>query len=344
MGPSLDKLARDKKLMAYTAAAMYGGATLDAAIEGILPGDPGFAVAPALGAAVIVALLLLVGPRLPRGALCALGPLGVAMIGVALAATPGAGDGAVLYIWPVLWSSFFFGRRGAIGIVAWIGVVHALVLASLPAASSYPGRWLDVMVSASVVAIVVMTLVSRNDELLEELAAEARTDALTGMLNRRGFEERAVIELARSRREQSWVAVVAFDLDCFKRINDEWGHDVGDRVLVRMGGVLGEHAREFDVVARFGGEEFVVMLPGADPRVAHSFAERVREALSGDDHDGLPRVRTSAGILAKIAPSHLEPLLRGADSALYEAKRLGRDRAILMERPPELGVALAARL
>lgn len=344
MGPSLDKLARNRKLMAYTGAAMYGGAALDAAIEGILPGDPSFAVAPALGAAVIVVVLVLVGPRLPRWALCALGPIGVAMIGVALAATPGAGDGAVLYVWPVLWSSFFFGRRGAIGIVVWIGVVHALVLASLPASSSYPGRWLDVMVSASVVAIVVMTLVYRNDELLRELAAEARTDALTGLVNRRGFEERAAVELARSRREQTWMAVVVFDLDYFKRINDEWGHDVGDRVLMRAGRVLSEHARDFDVVARLGGEEFVVMLPGADPREAHGFAERVRATLSGGHDEGLPHVRTSAGILAKIAPSRLEPLLQGADSALYEAKRLGRDRAILMERPPELGLPLAARL
>src|SRR5256885_538315 len=106
--------------MAYTAAAMYGGATVDAAVEALLPGDPSFAVAPAIAAAVIVALVLVVGPRLPRAALAGLGPLGVLLIAGALATTPGAGDGAVLYMWPVLWSTFFFGRRGAIGIVACI--------------------------------------------------------------------------------------------------------------------------------------------------------------------------------------------------------------------------------
>jgi diguanylate cyclase (GGDEF)-like protein len=344
VGPSLDKLARNKKLMAYTGAAMYGGATVDAAIEGLLPGDPSFALVPALAAAVIVALLILLGPGLPRSVLATLGPIGVVLIGLALAGTPGAGDGAVLYVWPVLWSAFFFGRRGAVGILLWIGVVHALVLLSLPPVSSYPGRWLDVMVSSTVVAIVVLTLVARNDELLEELSEQARTDALTGLLNRRGFEERAAVELARSRREQSWMAVVAFDLDYFKRINDEWGHDVGDRVLVRTGQVLIEHAREFDVVARFGGEEFVVMLPGADPRAAHGFAERVRDALASAVGGGLPSVKTSAGILARVAPGHLEPLLHGADSALYEAKRAGRDRVIMVEHPPELGVPLGARL
>lgn len=338
MGLSLVKLARNKRLMAYTAAAMYGGAALDAAVEGLLPGDPSFALAPALGAGVMVGLLVLLGPHLPRWALAMLGPVGVAMIAVALAGVPGAGDGAVLYMWPVLWSTFFFGRRGALGILVCVGVAHAVVLASVPAVSSFPGRWVDVMVSATVLAIVVMTLVSRNDELLERLAAEARTDALTGLLNRRGFEERARVELARARREQSWMAVVAFDLDYFKRINDEWGHDVGDRVLVRTGEVLAGQARELDVVARFGGEEFVVMLPGADPRAAHGFAERVRGALSSGRGDGVPCVRASAGILARVAPGELEPLLQGADSALYEAKRAGRDRVILRERPPEIGV------
>src|SRR6202012_3056269 len=88
MNPSLGRLAHNKKLMAYTAAAMYGGAALDGAIEGLLPGDPAFAGVPAISAAVVVALLVAFGPRLPRLALGLLGPLGVALIAVALAQTP----------------------------------------------------------------------------------------------------------------------------------------------------------------------------------------------------------------------------------------------------------------
>src|SRR5271165_2414735 len=121
--------------MAYTAAAMYGGAAFDAALEGALPGDPSFAVLPALVAAALAVALVLFGPRLPRRALAALGPIGVALIAYALTATTGAGDGAVLYMWPVLWMTFFFGRRGAISIVICVGVAHAATLLLLPAAS-----------------------------------------------------------------------------------------------------------------------------------------------------------------------------------------------------------------
>ncbi len=340
MGASLGKLARNKRLMAFTAAAMYGGAALDGALEGLIPGDPSFAIAPVVVAAVIVVLLVLLGPRLPRRVLFLLGPLGVLLIGDALAATPGAGDGAVLYMWPVLWSTFFFGRRGATAIVLCIGVAHAAVLLSLPASSSYPGRWVDVMVSVTVVAAVALTLVRRNDDLLGELSSEARTDALTGLYNRRGFDERAELELARARREDGSVAVAAFDLDYFKRINDDWGHDVGDRVLVRAARVLAEQAREIDVVARFGGEEFVALLPATDADAARIFAERVRAELAAESHPRLPTVRASVGIRAAVAPTSVEELLHGADSALYQAKRAGRDRAIVFERSAEVSVGV----
>ncbi len=332
MNPSLGRLAHNKKMMAYTAAAMYGGAVLDAAIEGLIPGDPPFAATPAFVAAVVVALLVALGPKLPRAALSLLGPLGIALIAAALAQTPGAGDGAVLYVWPVLWMTFFFGRRGAIASLACIGVAHAAVLLEVPAVSSFPGRWIDVMVSAGVVAVVVLTLVRRNDAMLVSLQNEARTDALTGLLNRRGFDERTSLELARARREEASVAVAVFDLDYFKRINDEWGHEVGDRVLIRTAEVLLATAREIDVVARFGGEEFVVLLPGTDTGQAQEFAERVRAALGVESPHGLPRARISAGIRAGLAPITVEELLQGADSALYAAKRAGRDRAVVFGR------------
>ena len=329
MSPSLDKLRDNKRLMAYTAAAMYGGAAFDGSIEGFLPGDPSFALMPVLVSIALTALLIIFGPRLPRAGLAPLGCLGVILIAYALTATPGAGDGAVLYMWPVLWTTFFFGRRGAISIVACIGLAHAATLLLLPASSSYPGRWVDVMVSVSVVAVVVLTLVHRNDLLLTRLAEEARTDALTGLLNRRGFEERASLELAHARREQRFVAVVAFDIDYFKRINDEWGHELGDRVLTHIGVLLARESRDIDVTARFGGEEFVVLLPGCSSGDAERYAERVREALESAPNGGLPMVRMSAGVVAAVAPSDLEVMVRGADSALYSAKRAGRDRTVV---------------
>ncbi len=318
--------------MAYTAAAMYGCAVLDEAITGALPGDRGLAVGPVVLASVVVAALLLVGPRLPRWALASTGPVGVVLIAQALAGTPAAGDAAVLYMWPVLWMSFFFGRRGAISIVVCIGVAHAIVLSSLPAASGYVGRWVDVMISVCVVASVVVMLVERNDRLLERLAEEARVDPLTGLLNRRGFYERAALELARAKREGGSLALVAFDIDYFKRVNDEWGHEIGDRVLAWTGELLAAGSRDIDVVARFGGEEFVALLPGSDSGDAAAFAERIRMALASADSHGLPKVRVSAGIDSATGPERLDALLKRSDSALYRAKRAGRDQTVIFAR------------
>ena len=149
MSPSLDGLRLNKRIMAYTAAAMYGGAAFDGLIEGFLPGDPSFAITPVIVSVATVALLCLAGPHVPRRVLAPLGPLGVVLIAYAVSTTPGAGDGAVLYMWPVLWSTFYLGRRGAIVIVACVAVAHAVTLLALPATSSYPGRWVDVMVSVS---------------------------------------------------------------------------------------------------------------------------------------------------------------------------------------------------
>lgn len=331
MSPSLDRLSVNKRLMAYTAAAMFGGAAFDGGIEGFLPGDPAFALTPVLVAGALVAVLVAGGPRLPRWALAPLGPLGVVLIAYALAATPGAGDGALLYIWPVLWSTFFFSRGGAISVVACVGVAHAVTLLALPGTSSYPGRWVDVMVSVSVVAAVVLTLVDRNDRLLKQLASEARTDSLTGLLNRRGFNERATLELARARRDESSLAIATFDLDYFKLINDEWGHEIGDRVLTRISRLLGDETRDIDVAARVGGDEFIVLLPASSGADAGVFAERVRLKLADADGDGLPSVRVSVGILAAVAPESIEAVLKGADSALYADKRRGRDRTMVFE-------------
>jgi diguanylate cyclase (GGDEF)-like protein len=325
-----------KRPMAYSAAAMFGGAAFLGLVEGLIPGGEDFSLLPGLGALAFVVILLLVGPRLPIGALAALGPIGAALIAVSLATTHGHGDGAVLYMWPVLWVSYFFGRRGAFLIVAWIGIVHALALSSMANQATSLDRWLDVMVSVGLVAAVVETLSERNRRLLSRLAIEARVDKLTNVFNRRGFEERALIELDRARREASSVAVASFDIDRFKRVNDEWGHEAGDEVLSRLGALLREQTRRPDIVARLGGEEFVALLPGSDVEKARAYAERVRASFSDVEDLGFefPRLTLSAGVSAAIAPDDLEALLHAADAAMYAAKRAGRDRTAV---DPKLG-------
>jgi diguanylate cyclase (GGDEF)-like protein len=319
---------KTKRLMAYTASAMYGAAALDGVIEGFLPGDPPFALLPVIVVTVTFFSLITVGPHLPEWALALLGPFGVVLIAYALATTPGAGDGAVLYTLPVLWTSFFYGRPGAVAILGCVAVGHAVAMMLLPPGSVYPGRWVDVMVSVTATAVVVLALEHRNQWLLGRLAAEARTDALTGLLNRRGLAERAQVEMAHCRREGRSIALASFDIDYFKRINDEWGHEVGDQVLSFLGRLLSAESREVDIVARVGGEEFVVLLPGSDARGAEAFAERVRVGLGGTVSEGLPAVRVSVGINAVHEPTDLATISQRADSALYEAKHAGRDRAV----------------
>jgi diguanylate cyclase (GGDEF)-like protein len=312
--------------MAYTAAAMYGGATFVGIVEGAIPGGPELSLLPALASLAVVSLLVPVGPRLPMPVLTALGPLGAALIAVAIATTPtGQGEGALLYIWPVLWVAYFFNRTASVLIVAWVGLVQGIALI---ASDGVLDRWIDVVVSVAIVAAVVQALSERNTRLVERLEAEARNDQLTGVLNRRGFGEQASDQIERARREGAWLAAVSFDIDHFKLVNDEFGHDVGDRVLAHLGAVLQAETRTVDVVARLGGEEFSTLLAGADARRAYAYAERVRHHFADLDDPGLPAVTVSAGVAAAVAPESLERLLHEADDALYAAKRAGRDRAV----------------
>jgi diguanylate cyclase (GGDEF)-like protein len=339
MVPSLADIRSNRRIMAYTAAAIYGIAGLDGAIEGLLPSDPPFSMVPVAVVFVMFALLVAVGPRLPRSALAGFGPLGVVLIAYALATSPGPGDGAVLYALPVFWTTFFFGRRGAITILACVAVGHAISLLLLPPGNAYPGRWMDVMVSVCGVALVVLVLEHRNEQLMARLADEARTDPLTGLLNRRGFDEHAARELAHVGRTERSTALVTLDIDHFKQINDEWGHVAGDRVLVHLARVLASESRELDVAARLGGEEFAVLMPGSDHALAEAFAERVRAALAAGSGAELPAVRVSAGVVATTGPTDLQAMLEQVDRALYAAKRGGRDRTVVLDAR---GLRLAA--
>jgi diguanylate cyclase (GGDEF)-like protein len=329
MVSSLADIRSNRRIMAYTAASIYGIAGLDGAVEGLMPNDPPFALLPVIVVFVMFGLLMAFGPRLPQRALALLGPIGVVLIAYALVTTPGPGDAAVLYALPVFWTTFFFGRRGAIVILVCVAIGHAVALLAMPAADSYPGRWLDVMVSVCGVALVVLVLEHRNELLVTRLAGEARTDPLTGLLNRRGFDEHAVREFAHVGRDGLPIALATLDIDHFKRVNDEWGHVVGDRVLANLARILASESRGIDVAARLGGEEFVVLMPGSDVTGAEAFVERVRLRLEAEASTDLPVVRVSAGVAATSEPLDVQVMLERADRALYAAKRGGRDQTVV---------------
>src|ERR1700761_5694174 len=322
-----------KRALVLVAASIFAASGVLNLIEAVIPGGPSVSLLPGLGAFILAAILLAVGKRLPISVLVWLGPLGAALIAVAVGTTDGPGDGAILYIWPVLWQAYFFGRRGAVLIVLWVALVQALALVYLPAGDAYFDRWLDVVASVGLVAGVVEFLATRNRRLVERLVAEARMDNLTGLLNRRGFAERAGAELARSRRDASRLGVASFDLDHFKAINDEYGHEIGDQVLVKVSGLFRDEMRESDVLARMGGEEFTVLLPGDSAEQAAALAERVRAKLEASKDSRLPSVTVSAGVVSAIGAADLDALLRDADRALYEAKFSGRNRTVTRPLP-----------
>ncbi len=317
--------------MAYSAAGMYGGATFVGLLEGALPGGEQFSPVPSLIALGVVAGLVLWGPRFPIWVLALLGPFGAILIGIAIATTHGHGDGAALFAWPVLWQSYFFGRRGTIMIIACVGIVDAAALSQVPQGTGYVDRWLDVMVAMTVVGGVINLLSARNERLVERLAGEARVDGLTGLLNRRGFVEAADAQLSRTRRRGATLGFVSFDIDHFKAVNDEFGHDAGDKVLMRLGQIFREQTREGDLVGRMGGEEFAVLLVDSDAEQSLEYAERVRAAY-GATTPGLPRSTLSAGVTAAAAPVELQPHLQLADAALYTAKRGGRNQTAVDSR------------
>src|ERR1700753_687964 len=122
----------NKRIMAYSAAVMYGGAMSIDLVESAVPGGQSFSLVPGVGALVLVVLLVTCGSRLPLAAIVALGPLGGARVPRALGTTSGTTDGAILYSWPVLWEAYFFGRRGTILIIAGVGVAPGLGLTRLP--------------------------------------------------------------------------------------------------------------------------------------------------------------------------------------------------------------------
>ncbi len=187
----------------------------------------------------------------------------------------------------------------------------------------------------------------RTHELAEantRLAQLAVTDGLTGLYNHRHFHERLTLEVERSQRSGLPLSLLMLDVDHFKQFNDTFGHPSGDEVLRQLARVLADTRRANDVVARYGGEEFAVILVDTAKFTAAKVAERVRERIHGHDFsEAAPRAgKLSTSIGVATFPddgTDAEQLVRAADTALYVAKRAGRNRVVLaseaLAHPPE---------
>ncbi len=164
-----------------------------------------------------------------------------------------------------------------------------------------------------------------GSEAREQLSRMASTDHLTGLYNQRTFSDRLEAEVSRAVRHARSVSLVVFDIDHFKLVNDNHGHDAGNRVLSEFAARLMDLRRGGDIIARVGGEEFAWILPETDREGALAAAKRARHAIAGAPFDGVGRITTSAGVCALADAEDARQLFRHADLALYWAKSNGRD-------------------
>jgi len=267
-----------------------------------------------IGVAVAMAGVRLAGgARLPRWSLQIDVAMGTLLVSVVNAASMREHIYlANLYILVALFAVLYFPLRSALAHIALAGASYAVVLGLDPApAEPSVAAWLAVFGTAIVLSAVVLGLVS-------VLRMAAREDPLTGLANRRTWDERLDEELERSRRTGAALSVAMIDLDGFKKMNDVSGHDAGDRLLqelarawlatVRTGG---------DFLARLGGDEFGVIAPGSDETGIQRLAGRLKDALS----DG---ISASAGTATWDGTEDASDLLRRADRAMYQSKRRHR--------------------
>jgi diguanylate cyclase (GGDEF)-like protein len=246
----------------------------------------------------------------------------------------------------------------AIGCAALFSVVRMALMAAAPETPWPPPRWqavlwdaeslahgvtgacVGVLITIACVLSPLMLLVALPPVMLlqrsllhQQLRMAARTDAKTGLLNAAAWRREADMALSRARRTGDSLAVALIDIDHFKQVNDTHGHLTGDQVLARIAAELRQHVRAPGMVGRFGGEEFVVLLPGLGATGAGSVAEDLRERVSATAialAAGMLRVTVSAGVA--VLGEHgddIPGLLAQADLALYRAKEAGRNRVCM---------------
>jgi diguanylate cyclase (GGDEF)-like protein len=191
--------------------------------------------------------------------------------------------------------------------------------------SAIPIRAEDGRVEGAIIVNIDITRRKRMEMRLREISER---DYLTNTYNRRQMYRLLSVELARARRYGTPLAVMMFDVDNFKAINDTYGHIAGDTILRRMVDAIHEQLRTSDHFIRFGGEEFIVVLPGIDVAAGASLAERLRELVKGIDFEFVSGITCSFGVCEPREDDDIDALIRRVDRLLYRAKHGGRDRVV----------------
>jgi diguanylate cyclase (GGDEF)-like protein len=318
-------------------AGLFAGGSLLTLVATVAPHSPQVDISGSwsvtLMSALIAAVYWLGRDRLPLWTLYVGIALGTVMIsfGIYINGERDGGTAAlneVYYVWPVVFAAYYFRLRALILQVLLVAACYAYALHIIDPGPIALTRWLIVVTMLAGVGGLINRLQGRLDELVSRLSETARRDALTGLLNRRGFEEQLDVELARATRAERPVALILGDIDHFKTVNDQLGHPAGDAVLLRIAGVLERIGRRGDTVARLGGEEFVFIVPDADADSAYELAERARKALQETfAAEPVPLTASFGTVSFPRDGTTAESLLATADRALYVAKHGGRNRS-----------------
>jgi diguanylate cyclase (GGDEF)-like protein/MYXO-CTERM domain-containing protein len=257
---------------------------------------------------------------------------GILLVSALMAVTRPIEATPFFYLWPMLYSAYFFSRR-ALSLdllIMWVTLGLALFVWSVDPMKQV--LFMGVGVSVTLTAIVVILLRERLTTVIGELARSSATDYLTGLLNRRAFDAEFLRQIERARRSDLPLALVLFDLDYFKQVNDRLGHAAGDRALCDFAALLKRALRRGDTLARIGGEEFAVVLFGVDQAEAVAFAERIGLELQEAKINEAAPLSASAGVAAlREGAQDASTLLVDADRALYGAKEAGRRRVAAWE-------------
>ncbi len=276
-------------------------------------------------------LLFMFGHHLPRWSLPGVATMGTLAITASVFLSGDRQSAYIMmYLWLVVYVFYFFTRREALIQLALVLSCYTYTAITWQSPNGAISRWLLVVGTLLVVALLVAGLKASLGRLIERLADAARTDPLTRLLNRRGFEEVFDVELERASRAGRSLSLVVGDLDHFKEVNDRLGHHVGDGALKRVSALLDEENRLGDFSARIGGEEFALLVTDADCNGARVVAERARTRLRDEFVDQPVPITISFGIAS--FPMHgrtTDELLRFCDQALYAAKQRGRDCSVV---------------
>ena len=316
--------------MARFGALLFSGGGAITALGLVLPHQPqidaaGLAVV-AGAAGVLGGLSALGAERFPGWVYAVLPAGGTALVSLALLFNgerhggPAGGD-EMYYLWVVLYAAYFLGRIATAAHAVLIAAAYAAVLVAADPGPIGVSRWLSTVGLVFGTAVVVHMLSRRIGRLVAELQLAARTDGLTGLANRRAFEEHFEREVARAHRTHRPFALLLADIDRFKEINDRYGHVAGDAALSQLGRLLPAELRRDDIPARVGGDEFAVLMPDLDAHEARDLGGRVIRIVSERLSATGPAVGFSFGVAAFGRDGlTLDELTRAADQGLYAAK------------------------